>query len=403
MIKQQKNYKKLFSISAITICSALFSANAAIAQNVELYGVIDYGYSYRFDRKIYKDNASYAKTNSSIDSGISDFNRIGLKATENLTNDLSVIVGLERGFNLDNGVDRPENNTSYIALQSQKYGTISGGRINTPYYLLMLNLDPFQSGTAGEYNNIKRDIAAAVGLMLGDENTAWQVDAMSDPISINNAISYVSPSWSGFSFNATFSNNALFDDSAINNAENTTFYSVGALLERQNYLLGINYYRMAIGSQLRSFKIDKIDNILLGGKYTFEDFHNLKLSAFINYNKIKFTTENLLVSKNTISQTNYLLGAELPLGKHVIKASFNYSHNDKNQFGKAFQLAAGYEYYLSKRSNLFAAYSYIKNDKEKRNNDGSILRYGRFGYTSDASNLGLGYQQALQFGIRHSF
>ena len=63
MIKQQKNYKKLFSISAITICSALFSANAAIAQNVELYGVIDYGYSYRFDRKIYKDNASYAKTN----------------------------------------------------------------------------------------------------------------------------------------------------------------------------------------------------------------------------------------------------------------------------------------------------------------------------------------------------
>ena len=43
MIKQQKNYKKLFSISAITICSALFSANAEIAQNVELYGVIDYG------------------------------------------------------------------------------------------------------------------------------------------------------------------------------------------------------------------------------------------------------------------------------------------------------------------------------------------------------------------------
>lgn len=396
--------KQLSSIFCIfAIATALCFADKTNAENVQLYGVIDYGYSYRFDRKVSSDNAIYAKTNSRIDSGVSDFNRIGLKVNENLNNDLKVIVSLERGFNLDNGIDRPENNTSYIGLQSQKYGTIFGGRINTPYYLLMLNLDPFQSGTAGEYNNITRDIAAAVGAMFGDENTAWQVDEMSDPISVNNTIAYASPNWGGFSFNAAFSNNALFDESGVSNARNTNFYSVGASLERQNYLLGINYHHMEAGSEQRSFNINKVDNILFGGKYIFEDFYNLKLSAFINYNKIKFTKGVFVLGKNNIQQTNYLLGVEIPFGKHIVKGSFNYSNNDKNQFGKAFQIAVGYEYYLSKRSNLFAAYSYIKNDKEKRNNNGSIARYGRFAYTSDASNLGLGYQQAIQFGMRHSF
>ena len=86
-----------------------------------------------------------------------------------------------------------------------------------------------------------------------------------------------------------------------------------------------------------------------------------------------------------------MLGAEKPFGRHNIKGSLNYSHNKKSQFGKAWQIAVGYDYNFSKRTNFYAAYSYIKN-----NNARAVA-------THDFQNEGGIYQQGLQFGIKHNF
>lgn len=408
-------------LSALILSFIAFSAtNAKIANaqtNVQIYGIVDYGYSYRFDRKktnvpMFKQYDTASDSNSRFDSGISESNRLGFKGSEDLGNGLKFIFTLERGFNLDTGSDQSGfNRQAYIGLKSDKLGTLIGGKIYTPYYNLVSTLDPFKSGTVGTYNNVTRDITNSVGTMIeqGSSMLGYDVGEISsymaeitDPLRVSNALAYTSPKWGGFSFNAAFSNNALADDSPINNAANTTFYSIGLNLERPNYLVGLNYHHIAMSTYQRYFGIKKIDNVVLGGSYQFENFHNLKLSAFVNYNKTKLTEGTFILNKDNVTQTNYLLGAEIPFGKHLVKGSFNYSHNSDKQFGKAYQIAVGYDYYFSKRTNFYAAYAYINNDKSSFNNAG-FLRYGRFAATGDSSNSGASYQQAIQFGITHRF
>ncbi len=417
-MKIKSNFKTAI-LPTLIISSAIFSTtNTAIAQNnFKIYGVVDYGYSYRFDKKklnipLFQQNYNISDSNSRFDSGMNKPNRLGFEGSEDLGNGLKVIFSLERGFNVDTGNDKGGfNRQAYVGIQSENLGTLVGGRIYTPYYNFIASLDPFKTCTVGTYNNLTRDISSAVGNLIEQGGAALGYDLagvassmaeINDPLRVNNTLAYTSPKWSGFSFNAAFSNNALDNDSAVSNAQNTTFYSLGASLERSNYLLGINYHRMAMSKYQRDFGISKIDSLVLGGSYQLENLHNLKLSAFVNYSKTKFTEGTLVLGKNNITQINYLLGAEVPFGNHIVKGSFNYSHNSNNQFGKAYQIAVGYDYYFSKRTNFYAAYAFINNDDSKIVNN-TITRYGRFATTSDSSNPGGGYQQAIQFGITHRF
>ena len=389
---------------ALAVAAAASTGAFAQSSNVQIYGVVDYGYTIRHDRlksvrtgnnAVINEN-TFSKTNSQFNGGQSAGNRIGFKGVEDLGNGLKAVFVLERGFALDTGSDANTgdgvsgfNRQAYVGL-SGSYGTVVGGLVYTPYYTLVSGLDPFADGTVGTYHNVKGDI-----------------NGLFNPVRVNNTVAYVSPSWSGFNFTAAYSNNALENDSATRNAANNNVYAIAGNYVAPDWNVGLSYHYISAGKPVAGptnpRELKGVHNITLGGAY---DFKAVKVSAFVSYDKASYKDNALGIyptpdNKKSISQTNFMLGAVAPFGKHAVKGSVNYSYNSKNQFGKAWQFAVGYDYNFSKRTNFYAAYSYINNDKMKDN--GVNGRWGRDASVGDATNSGYGYKQAFQLGIKHSF
>lgn len=365
---------------ALAVAAAASTGAFAQSSNVQIYGIVDYGYTIRHDRNQAAKDAGISKTNSAFNSGQAAGSRIGFKGVEDLGNGLKAVFVLERGFAVDTGADAAGfNRQAYVGL-SGSYGTVVGGKVYTPYYTLVSGLDPFADGTVGTYHNVKGDI-----------------NGLFNPVRVDNTVAYVSPTWSGFNFTAAYSNNALGDESKTRNAANDNVYALAGNYVAPDWNVGLSYHYIASGKAQQGVDrgLKGIHNITLGGAY---DFKAVKVSAFVSYDKANAKTEGFFPNnKKSLSQTNFMLGAVAPFGKHAVKGSFNYSYNSKNQYGKAWQLAVGYDYNFSKRTNFYAAYSYINADKANNN------RLGRTASVGDATNEVAGYRQGFQVGIKHSF
>ena len=93
---------------------------------------------------------------------------------------------------------------------------------------------------------------------------------------------------------------------------------------------------------------------------------------------------------NGVKSNDYLIGAQIPFGKHAFISSY-IMKNVRNQDNKdANQIALGYTYSLSKRTNLYAAWGRIDNDSAAAFTVGNN------------SELGSG-DKAFNLGLRHFF
>ncbi|MDR1349570.1 MAG: porin [Zoogloeaceae bacterium] len=369
----------------IALTVAALASGAALAQsNVQIYGVIDVGVSHRGDNA----NSDVGGKNS-IDSGISSGNRLGFKGAEDLGNGLTALFVLENGFAADTGVlgqsGRLFGRQAYAGLTGN-FGTVIAGRLYAPHYSLLSSIDPFKSGTVGQYRNV-----FAAGLTTLGEN-------LFDPTRVDNAIAYVSPSFGGFNVTAAYSTNALATENLENRHDNTVI----ALLPRYTngpIDVGVSYHRIKDdddGAGILGTIKPKITNWAVGGTY---DFKVVKLHAFYDKNKLSVSNPGW----NDITLKSWLLGATVPFGKHAIQASFTQSKLDDQtdaSAGKSKQYAVGYTYALSKRTNFYAAYSDISNDNE---DGGKANKVRRVASTGDSSNGGDGYQNGLNIGLRHTF
>jgi predicted porin len=92
-------------------------------------------------------------------------------------------------------------------------------------------------------------------------------------------------------------------------------------------------------------------------------------------------------------RTKWFLGLTAPLGNGAVLASYGRVKADTSGTvnSKANQWAVGYQYNLSKRSNLYIAYADIDNKT------GTVYSVG------DSSNGGAGYESGLNVGLRHKF
>lgn len=179
----------------IALAVAGLAALPAFAQsNVTIYGLVDMGYKWSGDNM--DDRVS---SRSALDSGMSAGSRLGFKGTEDLGNGMKAGFVLEQGLNLDTGTlgqgGRAFGRQSFVSLGGG-FGTVALGRQYPAGYLLTATVDPFGSGTAGQYNSVYL--------------TEYRWD---------NAVTYVSPTLGGFSISAAFTMNVNGEESPDNRGE----------------------------------------------------------------------------------------------------------------------------------------------------------------------------------------
>ncbi|WP_300756907.1 porin [Janthinobacterium sp.] len=340
------------------------AGTAAAQSNVTVYGI--------FDMAVVRESGGTATTNK-LTSGVESGSRLGFKGSEDLGGGTAAVFLLENGFQGDTGTTGQGGllfgRQAYVGLQSNS-GTVLLGRQYTPQYLAVAAIDPFGSGTAGDTKN----------LMATTGNSASRMD---------NTVKYISPVVNGLNGEVVYgAGEVAGENSAGRQLGGMLTYAVGNLTLRL-----ASHYR---NNDTATVKTSSARNSVLTALYDFGPF-----KAHFAYGVDKGV--NSALPRNLANPFGYavaptpstdsnvvLLGLTVPQGPGVWLASY-IRKNDKTSFNQdAQQFAAGYRYYLSKRTDLYAVYAYI------RNQNGA-------GYTVGSSIEGGTGNRALNLGIRHIF
>jgi predicted porin len=341
------------------------AGTAAAQSNVTVYGIVDMA--------VVRESGGTANT-TKLTSGVEAGSRLGFKGTEDLGGGMSAIFLLENGFQSDTGALGQGGllfgRQAYVGLQT-KSGTITMGRQYTPQYLAIAAVDPFGSGTAGDTKN----------LMAATGNSASRMD---------NSVKYVSPSAGGFNAEVVYGAGEVSGDSTAGRQFGGALVYVGGPLTVRL----AHHNRNNDTATVKNTSAAK--NTVLTALY---DFGLLK--AHFAYGVDKGLNSALprnlanpfgyAVAPTPTTDSNVVLvGVTVPQGVGTWIASY-IRKDDKTSFNQdAAQLAAGYRYYLSKRTDLYAVYAYI------RNKNGA-------GYTAGSAIEGGTGNRGLNLGIRHIF
>ena len=192
------------------IAAAVMAASgvAFAASNVTLYGVIEEG--------VLLEKAKHQDTTVQLKSGFDQGSRWGIKGVEDLGNGYSVGFILEQGFTADNGNAANANYTTSSGFTRESFMYVTG------------NFGKLGFGRTGslssgaQSNHILTGWALGTGLGL----SSWTSEIGTSYGRLNNTISYATPSFSGLTIHAMYSNDIGEDTNKW--SENTHYYGIGA-------------------------------------------------------------------------------------------------------------------------------------------------------------------------------
>lgn len=341
-------------------------SSVAVAQSsVTFYGVVDVGVAYQ-SRKAGSDPTVFVspgKTQSQfvMASGQMASSRWGIKGVEDLGGGLKANFVYESAVNVVDGSSSGFTRQSTIGFSSSSWGSVDLGRRLTPGTYAFAGIDPF------DYNYDQ----AALNTSMGAAN-----------IRFSNMIAYTSPNMGGFSALAGWS----FDTGlrAINSPERAGAF--GTSNKFRALSLGLRYGNgpLLVAGMFDSYyspagaNSSAVKQWNVGGTY---DFKVVKLHAAFGQNidgRVNGTKvlSNVATSggvSNTNGAVHYLPGARTtqwmvgvtaPVGaSSKVFGSFqqmlpggDYDFGDSQAQSTA---SVGYNYSLSKRTTLYAYYSYM--------------------------------------------
>ena len=351
--------KTLLAISLL----GSFGVTFAQSSDVTVYGTVDAGIS-----SIH--GADPAGTITSMGSGQQSYSRLGFKGTEDLGNGLNAVFALEQGIllntgnsGLTDGNSDPFNISNNGTFSSQAYvglggnfGLVKLGRQFSPLYETYGSIDPFVNGFAANINNF-----------FGTNGSNF-----SDYERMSNAVVYETPNnLSGFKGSAAYGFGGVPGNSSAQS-------QVGASLSYLNGPLTVAYaYHQANNEAevaLPEASTDTFKTNFIGAAY---DFGPVKAHVAFDQNE----------QGKTLKTQDYLVGLTVPFGANSVFADYTSKHDKLLDHADSDQFAIGYTYSLSKRTNLYAAYSYVKNQQEA---------------SIDTAVKG-NTVETVQLGVRHSF
>lgn len=298
--------RRLLATAALTLCGA----GSAMAQsNVTLFGMIDLAVS--------SIKAPGGKEIKTLENGQMSTSYFGFKGVEDLGGGLSAQFALEGFMRNDTGVTGRFNGDAYFARNSwvglvNQYGSLALGRNTTSLFVNTLVFNAF-GDSFGFSPSIRHYFIS--GTTTGD--TGW-----------NDSVKFNSVNYGGLSFTGHV---AAAEGSGGKNAGLSAMYFTG------NLGLGAAWQQVKKGAA-----VDDTTTWQASGSY---DFKPVKVYA--QYGKVDNDT-----TKNSYTITG--LGGDLTLGQG--KALLQWGKISPDIGAKRTTVSAGYDYFLSKRTDIYAAY-----------------------------------------------
>ena len=364
------------SLIALAVASAAM-AGSAYAANVEVYGLLDTSLAY-----------VYADPDASGHDGEGKFtmenarefgSRFGLRGSEDLGN------GMKVGFVLESGI---KSDSGELDQNGRLFGREAHINLTGDFGYLAFGLQPVFGSTLGQHGLFR-----AIDPLFANYTEAFGSGhaSASSWTRVDNAISYVTPTWAGFTFYGMYSfqndskprNPTLYKDGAREGSAEVDRYAALAARYQAGALESVLVWDMTTYGNERTTKpTDKYgDNIdhgmtaTFGGNYTFAN--GLKVLAFGQWfkdqelNRSGAMADALNIHLNAtgygfVDGYGVSLGVNYPIGGGVAKAQVAYRdmENQNDVEFNRWTIAAAYDYPLSKRTAVYAMTGYTQESME---------------------------------------
>lgn len=347
---QQKSFRHLLLAA---MASGAIAAPAAAQTGVTVSGLVDvFAGSMR--------NAGDADSRSVVNSGGMTTSWIGFKGSEDLGGGLKAHFLLTSFIQADNGTqgrfpgDTMWSRDANVGL-SGGFGTVSLGRELAPHFLPTILFNPFGDSYTFAPLILHADVplfnaSGWSGSLAGD--TGW-----------SNSIRYITPDFGGLTANLHYQFGETAGSTGTNNIGANLLYFRGPLA------LTAFYHNVEVPNPTSASFLGAPGAAtsqkawMLGGSY---DLTAAKL--FATYGQ---TSHNIDLDDKTLS-----LGASVPVGPGKILASWAQTRRSGTAFGaeqKRNTASFGYDYNLSKRTDLYAIYM---NDRITSQDSGNSFGLG---------------------------
>jgi predicted porin len=381
---------------SLTALAALVVTGLASAQSsVTLFGVVDAGVSYQSATSrsattgLTSKQSQWSVSNSGYNSS-----RIGFRGTEDLGGGLAASFWLEAPISNDDG-------SNALAFTRRSTVSLSGGfgeiRLGRDYSATFWNdtvFDPF--GTNGSGSSVINTVSGSSA--LGNTNY----------VRASNMVGYfLPPNLGGFYGQFQYGLNEAVKTSATDTTAATSTSAGRYVGGRFGYANGPLDVALSVGQNIAvdtTTLTRKIQTINLGASY---DFGPVKLFGELSNVKNKF---DLAAGDTHDTYNGYLIGATVPVGAGMIRASYSTVRYNEGAAGitgedpRANKFAIGYVHNLSKRTALYATVARVNNRNDLAYT-GSLTAASTTGYGS----TGVSYSgvprssTGYDFGIRHAF
>ncbi len=370
--------KKIIALAV----AGLVSGVAFAQSNVTVYGIADAGIG------SWSAGSSANQRTTGVMTGGMSASRLGFKGEEALGNGLKAIFQFETAVSLDSNAAWGSNRQSNVGLAGN-FGTVKIGKQSSMS-------DLWHGGAGADYmgNLAARNLFANAGngQVLGGF-------AQTKP---DSSISYVSPTFSGFTAGAII---AFVDEGGAKGGvapnytkDRQTMYQIGA-----NYANGpvkaavtyaVNDY--SSGNDPKEWTVAATYDFKVVQLYASYEAVRKARGGFPNLTGV---LPNLIpFDKTNDDNATWQIGLGVPVSANgTVKLGYAATDNEaKNADVKVYQI--GYEHNLSKRTNLYASYARLSNEKSSWYTPNS-----RYQNQSTYANVADKNHNGLMVGIRHNF
>jgi predicted porin len=349
MQQTRSRFNKLVLAAAV---AGAFAAPAFAQTSVTVSGLAD---AYAGSIRMAGDSGSKA----SVGSGGMTTSWIGFKGTEDLGGGLKANFALTSFLQMDTGVqgrftgDTLFSRDANIGL-SGGFGAVTLGRGLAPNFLPSILFNPFGDSFTFSPLILHMDVPLFNG-------TGWNSSIKADT-GWSNEIIYTTPNFGGLTANLHYQFGEQAGSTSKNNVGGNLLYFNGPLS------LTAFYENAQMTNPVPTLQ-NRSKTWFVGGGY---DFNVVKL--FATYQKTSVDHDVVLTDPNRDLKT-YSLGASAPMGSGKILAAWARTNASNSAGGDVTRNTAslGYDYNLSKRTDLYAIYM---NDRITNQSNGNSFGVG---------------------------